>query len=173
MNSSHNPARLNLLVTKVAFFVLVVSGALSACAIGSVGTLAAKVERSGDVSVMDLYSAGLHLRTRPDDLGAHLGYSHRTYVFVSDDTLNPGWYFLRVPSPHRDAVAQDLMTAGIEYSVVAPLAGVTLGYSHSSLHARVPADESVYIEYAGIDTHVVRMRSCRKEEPCEITLPSP
>jgi hypothetical protein len=152
--------------------VLTVSAVLSACAIGNVGTLAAKVERNGDVSVLDLYSVGLHLRTRPDDFGAHLGYSHRTYVFVSDDTLNPGWYFLRVPSLRRDAVAQDLMTVGIEYSAVAPLAGFTLGYSHDRLHARVPADESVYIEYAGGDTRVVRLEYCREEEPCEITLPS-
>jgi hypothetical protein len=159
------------LAPKVAL-LLAVGAALSACAIGNVGTLAAKVERNGAVSVLDLYSAGLHLRTRPDDQGAHLGYSHRAYVFVSDDTVNPGWYFLQVPSPRRDAVAQDLMTVGIEFSTVAPLAGVTLGYSHNRLYARVTADESIYIGYAGSDTRVVSLQYCGKEEPCEITLPS-
>ena len=160
---------------RVAFKVglyLAVCVALSACAIGNVGTLAAKVERNGEVTILDLYSAGLHLRTRPDDLGAHFGYSRRTYVFVSDDTVDPGWYFLQVPSLHCDAVAQDLMTVGIEFSAVAPLSGVTLGYSHSRLHARVPVHESIYIEYAGTDTRVVRLEYCKEEDACEITQPS-
>lgn len=89
---------------------IAMSAVLSACAIGNFGSLAAKVAQNGDVSTLDLYSVGLHLRTRPDDLGAHLGYSHRTYTSVSDGTLDPGWYFLRVPSPHGEAVAQDLTT---------------------------------------------------------------
>lgn len=163
---------LNMHFAAKAALPLVVSVALSACAIGNVGTLAARVERTGNVSAVHLYSAGLHLRTRPDDSGAHLGYSHRTYVFVSDGTLLPGWYFLKVPSPQRDAVAQDLMTVGIEISTVAPLAGVTLGYSHSRLHARVPADESVYVEYDGTNTDVVKIQFCREEDACGITLPS-
>ena len=149
---------------------IAMSTALSACAIGNLGSLAAKVAKNGDVSTLDLYSVGLHLRTRPDDLGAHLGYSHRTYVFESDETPDPGWYFLVVPSPRRDAVAQDLTTIGIEVSTVAPLAGITLGYSHNSLYARIPADESVYVEYADANNRVIRLRYCREDEPCEISV---
>ena len=151
--------------------VLVATAGLSACAIGNIGTLAAKVERTGNVATVDMYSAGLHLRTRPDDSGVHLGYSHRTYVFVSESTLEPGWYIFKAPLPEREAVAQDLMTVGIELSTVAPTAGITLGYSHDRLHARVPVDESVYVQYDRNNTRVVKVEYC-KEGPCEITLPS-
>ncbi|WP_291982987.1 hypothetical protein [Candidatus Accumulibacter sp. ACC005] len=153
---------------KVAL-LLTFSGALSACAIGNVGTLAAKVEINGDACILDLYSAGLHLRTRPDDFGAHFGYSHRTYVFPADDTLRPGWYFLWFPATHHTALAQELMTIGLEISAVTPLAGVSLGYSHNTLSARLPSDESVYIEYAGNDVHVVSLQYCTEGKPCEIT----
>lgn len=152
--------------------VLLATVALSGCAIGNVGTLAAKVERTGNVSTVDMYSAGLHLRTRPDDSGAHLGYSHRRYVFFSDGTLEPGWYIFKAPLPDREAVAQDLMTVGIELSTVAPTAGITLGYSHNRLHARVPVDESVYLQYDRNNTRVVKVEYCKEEAPCEIILPS-
>jgi hypothetical protein len=181
--ANRNCVRIDLLILKLmaplnkrlAFKVallLAVSAGLIACAIGNVGTLVAKVERNGDTAVIELHSVGLHLRTRSDDLGGQFGYSRRTYVFVSDDTVDAGWYFLHVPSPQLDAVAQDLMTVGIEFSGVAPLAGITLGYSHNRLHARVSADESVYIEYAGSGTRVVSSQYCREEEPCEIAVPS-
>lgn len=144
---------------------------LSGCAVGNIGTLAARVELHSSVAALDLYSVGLHWRTRPDDLGAHLGYSRRTYVFAVDPALAAGWYFIRVPLPQTEAVAQDLLTIGIEFSAVAPLAGLTLGYSHGGLLARVPADESFYIAYAGSHRRVVGLRNCKEEEPCLISLP--
>ena len=151
--------------------VLLAAAVLNACAIGNVGTLAAKVEQTGKVTTVDMYSVGLHLRTRFDDLGTHLGYSHRRYVYVSESTLEPGWYIFKAPLPDREAVAQDLMTVGIELSTVAPVAGVTFGFSHNKLHARVPIDESVYIQYDRNNTRVVKVEYCNEEEPCEIITP--
>jgi hypothetical protein len=151
-------------------FPLAASVALSACAIGNVGTLAAKVEHHGGVTVLDLYSIGLHLRTRADDLGAHLGYSQRTYVFTDDGATASGWHFLVTPSPRRDALAQDLMTVGLELSALAPLAGVSLGYSRSRLYARVPADASICIQYSGAETRVVGLKQLSEGEPCEPSL---
>ena len=144
---------------------------LSGCAVGNIGTLAAKVELHSSTATLDLYSVGLHWRTRPDDLGGHLGYSRRTYVFAVDTTLAAGWHLIRVPLPQTEAVAQDLLTIGIEFSAVAPLAGLTLGYSHGGLMARVPADASIYIAYAGSNRRVVALRICKEEEPCELSLP--
>ncbi|MFQ3234972.1 MAG: hypothetical protein ACI9C4_000525 [Paraglaciecola sp.] len=145
---------------------------LNGCAIGNVGTLASKVERSGNVSTVDMYSIGLHLRTRSDDSGAHLGYSHRQYVFDSESTLQQGWYFFKAPLPEREAVAQDLMTIGVELSIVAPVAGITLGYCHNKLHTRTPVDGSVYVQFDRINTRVVNVQYCKEDEPCKIKLPS-
>ena len=150
--------------------ILLATVVLNACAIGNVGTLAAKIERAGNVSTVDMYSIGLHLRTRADDSGAHLGYSHRKYVFDSESTLEPGWYFFKAPLPDHEAVAQDLMTVGIELSTVAPVAGITFGYSHNRLHTRTPVDESVYVQYDN-NTRVVKVEYCKEEGPCEIKLP--
>ncbi len=151
--------------------VFVATVTLSACAIGNVGTLVAKVERTGNVSTIDMYSVGLHLRTRPDDSGAHLGYSHRKYVFDSGSTLELGWYFFNAPLPNREAIAQDLMTVGIELSTVAPVAGITLGYSHNKLYTRTQVDESVYVQYDSNNTRVVKVEYCKEDGPCEIKLP--
>ena len=152
--------------------VLMVTAALGACAIGNFGTLAARVERSGNMATVDMYSAGLHLRMRADDSGAHLGYSHRRYVFVSTGQLEPGWYIFRAPLPDREAMAQDLMTVGIELSTVAPTAGITLGYSHDTIRARVAVEESLYIQYDLDNTRVVKVDYCQEGGPCEIALPS-
>ncbi len=170
---SHIPEyRAFLCKTLAVVLVLLATLVLSGCAIGNVGTLAAKVERNGDVSTVDMYSIGLHLRTRSDDSGAHLGYSHRKYVFDSESTLERGWYFFKSPLPDREAVAQDLMTVGIELSIVAPVAGITFGYCHNKIHTRTPVDESVYVQFDRIDTRVVKVKYCKKDETCKINLPS-
>lgn len=140
--------------------------ASSGCAVGSFGTLAANVERRDALSVMSVYAVGLHVRTRADDRGAHFGYSRRVYAFPADDTLQPGWYFLRVPSPDRSAFAQNLMTFGIDISVAAPDAGLSLGYSHTRLLARVPLDACVVIGYAGAGLGIARIQTFAEDAAC-------
>jgi len=170
---SHNPHlagamgsiwyRLGMLIASAA--------TLSSCAIGNVGTLAAKLEQCGDLSVLSVFSAGIHLRTHPDDFGADLGYSRRRYTFVSDVAPSEGWYFFRLPSPDLHTIAQDLTTFGIEIAAVTPIKGIALGYSHNLLLARVPADESVYIEYSGSERRVVKFNYFGKEYSCRLELP--
>lgn len=140
--------------------------ALGACAVGGMGTLAAQVQQRDALSVLTVHSIGLHLRTREDDRGAHLGYSARTYAFGGDAALEPGWYFLSVPSPGRSAIAQDLMTFGMEVSTVNPLAGFTLGYAHNRLHARVPGDASLLIEYRGSNLRIDKLQICQENIEC-------
>lgn len=142
-----------------------ICAALSGCAVGSVGTLVANVERRDTASVLSVYSVGLHLRTRPDDPGAHIGYSKRTYVFIADGTLAPGWYFLSVPSPARSALAQDLTTIGVDLSPAAPTAGLSLGYVHTRLLARVPWNACVLIEYFGSEMRINKLQTC-EENTC-------
>ena len=117
-----------------------------------------------------MYSIGLHLRTRSDDAGAHLGYSHRKYVFESQSTLEQGWYIFKTPLPDREAIGQDLMTFGIELSIIAPLEGITFGYSRNQLYTRIPIDRSVYVQFDSNNTRVEKVKYCNEDEPCEIEL---
>lgn len=136
---------------------------LSGCAIGSVGTVAADIRRYETLSVMSVYSVGLHVRTRADDPGAHFGYSKRVYVFAADDSLPLGWYFISVPSPVGAAFALDLRTAGVEVSLAAPEAGFALGYVHTRLHARLPSDSCTLIKYLGPDLRIDKFTTCAED----------
>jgi hypothetical protein len=142
--------------------------ALAGCAVGPVGTLAAQVQHDGSVTTLAVYSLGLHLRTRSDDLGAHLGLARRISVFADDTALRAGWYLFKVPSPPQAALAQDLLTLGLDLSAQAPLAGLSLGYNRSRLHARVPADASVSIQFSRADRRVVHIGTCSDTTPCEL-----
>lgn len=143
---------------------------LSGCAVGNVGTLAANVERHDAVSVLSVYSVGLHLRTRGDDPGAHFGVSKRSHVFVGDDMPTPGWYFFRVPSPAREALAQDLTTFGVDLSTTAPAAGISLGYVHTRLIARVPSSADMLIEFVGHDLRIEKVKTCEENTACTLLL---
>ena len=142
--------------------------ALSSCAVGNFGILAANVQRRDNVSVLSVFSVGLHVRTRGDDPGAHFGYSRRSYAFAADDTLMPGWYFLSVPSPARPAFAQDLMTIGVEVSSAAPEAGFTLGYARTRLLARLPLEASVFIGYVGSDQLIDKFQIYSEDTVCAV-----
>jgi hypothetical protein len=144
----------------------VVSATVSGCAVGNVGTVAAHVQRGPTVSIVSVYSIGLHLRTQADDAGAHLGFSRRTHVFAADNELQPGWHFLRVPSPAHRAIAHDVTTLGLDLSTGMPAPGIALGYHRSRLLASVPADACVRIDYAGADLRIARIQHCSEVLPC-------
>lgn len=139
---------------------------LGGCAVGSVGALAANIERRDTVAVMSVYSVGLHARTRTEDPGVHLGYSKRVYVFAADDSIMPGWHFLNVPSPASSAFALDSLTIGLDVSLAAPQAGISLGQTHTRLHARMPSDACVLIEYLGPDVRIDKHRACAEDSRC-------
>lgn len=151
-------------LARVAVLVAASNG-LCGCAVGRFGTLAAHVQQRGDVSDVEVYSVGLHLRARAGDPGAHLGFSKRTYTFAADDMPAPGWYFLRVPLPERAAVAQNLMTVGIDVATGAPAAGLSIGYVHTQLFARVPLDASVQIRF-GPGLRIDRLSTLTETPPC-------
>ena len=161
------PARLRLCVCTGLWL------ALGGCAVGRVGTLAAQVHRDGDVTTVVVYSAGLHLRTSTDDLGAHLGLSRRTSVYAEDAATRTGWHLFVAPASSQPAVAQDLVCLGIDLSVQPPAPGLTLGYNRTRLHARLPADASVFIGYAGADRRVALIKHCSETTPCKLTTRAP
>ncbi|MEO8314206.1 MAG: hypothetical protein ABI645_05370 [Pseudomonadota bacterium] len=143
---------------------------LTGCALGNVGTLTANVERHDEVSVLSIYSVGLHLRSSADDPGAHFGFSKRSHVFVGDEALVPGWYFFRVPSPAGGALAQDLTTFGVDLSMTEPAAGISLGYVHTRLIARVPSNADMLIEFVGQDLRIEKMKTCEENTACTLPL---
>jgi len=128
------------------------------CAVGNIGTLAAKVQYLAGAHSIELHALGLHVRTRADDAGAQFGYSIRRYVFLDSAKVEDGWYFFRVPLPDMESTAQDLKTFGIEASTVAPEAGISIGYQHTVLYARVQPWASFYLQYQGSASNLIRIR---------------
>jgi len=152
------------LLARVALLVAASSG-LSGCAVGRVGVLAAHVQQRGEVSEVEVYSVGLHLRARADDPGGHLGFSKRTYTFAADDMPVPGWYFLRVPLPECAAIAQDLVTFGIDLTSAGPVGGLSVGYVHTQFFARVPLDSSILIQF-GRGLRIDRLSTLTERPQC-------
>ena len=147
-------------------------GAFGGCAVGGVGTLLAHVEPREMVSVLSIYSLGIHLRQRDDDPGVHVGYSRRSYTFAGRMDATPGWHVMSVPAPTDSAIAQDLLTIGLDVTATAPEAGLTLGYLHTRLLARMPVDGDQVIEYAGTNLRIHPLPACSKDTPCATPLPS-
>jgi len=139
---------------------------MAGCAVGGVGTVAAHVQQRASVTIVSIYSLGVHWRNWDDDPGAHVGYSKRTYTFATAAGMSPGWHFLKVPLPDGRSVAQDLVTLGLEWSTQAPATGLTLGYARTRVLARVPIDASVLIEYEDTDLNVGRLIICSEDDEC-------
>ena len=114
---------------------------------GSVGTIAGKVSHDNGTSHIELYSIGMHLRTRTDDLGAHLGFSERHYYFFEDKELKSGFYVFFVPFPKSESIAQKLTTYGLDISLAQAEPGISMGFQETFLKARVFPWSSFYLEY--------------------------
>ena len=149
----------------IATAVLAV-GCVSGCAVGNFGTIGARVEDFSGGQIIEMHAVGLHLRIRLDDAGGGLGYSSRTYVF-GDTSLVPGWHFFHVPLPNAEAVALARRSLGVEISTVEPVSGLTIGYEHTRLRARVPADSSIYLEYDESASDIVKYVQCKGRAPCD------
>ena len=139
---------------------------LSGCAIGNFGTLGARVQDFSGGQVIELHIVGLHLRTRLHDAGIGLGYAKRRYAFANS-SLKPGWYLFYVPVPDREPFAIDGRSFGMEFSTLGSASGLTIGYEHSGLRGRISADSSVYLEYDGSASKIIRYVQCG-ENPCDL-----
>lgn len=149
----------------IATAVLAVS-CVSGCAVGNFGTIGARVKDFSGGQIVEMHVVGLHLRTRLDDAGGGFGYSGRTYVF-NDTSLTSGSHFFHVPLPHTEAVALARRSLGVEISTVEPVSGLTIGYEHTRLRARVPTDSSVYLEYNESASDIVEYIQCKGHIPCD------
>jgi hypothetical protein len=175
MNSKrriHTPPNIGWRQWGAAAPLVVLCTALSGCAVGSFGTLAANIQRRDTLTVLSVYSLGLHVRTRSDDPGANFGFSKRVYAFPADDELRPGWYFLSVPSPTARAFAQDLLTVGLDLSLAAPEPSVSVGYVFTRIFAEVPLDACVLIEYSGSDLRIDHFQTCAEDTVCALPYPT-
>ncbi len=122
--------------------------AIVGCAVGNIGTLAGKVSHFEGTSLIELYSIGLHIRTRSDDSGLHFGFSERDYYLLENNKkIQGGWYLFCVPFPNSESVAQNLTTYGMDISLMSPESGISLGYQQTIFHYRVSPWSSFYIEY--------------------------
>lgn len=158
----------NLMIRRTVASGLVMCVAIGAngCAVGRYGTVAAHVTHLHDATQLAVHSLGLHLRTRNDDSGVHIGYAQRIYVFPAIENLSAGWHFLVVPLPEQDSFAQDLSTYGVDLMLSAPDRSLSLGYARTQLLSRVPWNADVLIEYANPGLRAVTIKTCSEMTPC-------
>lgn len=71
-----------------AVAVAAVSGPLQGCAVDTPGTLVSRATRADSAVVVDLYTLGVHLRTRSEDRGLTNGLGRRSYVVAVEDAGN-------------------------------------------------------------------------------------
>lgn len=126
-------------------FILLLIITLNGCAIGNIGALVAKVQKSGNVQIVNLHVIGLHFRKRMDDTGAQIGYSKRRYIFSDEVQIEPGVYFFHVPLPNIESIGQDFISFGIDISTTSPDQGINFGYQHKALYVRIDPWESYFI----------------------------
>lgn len=131
---------------KLYLFLFSLIPVVLGCAVGNKGMIAGKVSHYEGTSLMELYSIGLHARTRTDDSGIHLGFSKRDYYFFNED-IQSGWYLFNVPFQNSESVAQSLKTYGIDISFTPPESGISVGYQQTVFQARVSPWSSFHIEY--------------------------
>lgn len=139
---------------------------VSGCALGNVGMIGAHIQDFTGGQTVEIHVAGFHLRTRSDDAGASLGYTRRTYVFGAATSLPTGWHFFHIPLPSIDVIALDKHSLGVDISSVEPFQGLTIGYDHTQLRARVRIDSSIYLEYGGPTSVVVKHVQCKEHDQC-------
>lgn len=161
---------INYILAKFVFAIslaVCVATVSSGCSVGRYGTVAAHVTHLRGATHLSVHSLGLHLRTRDDDAGVHIGYAQRIYVFPSIENVAAGWHFLVVPFPEKESFAQDLRTYGVDLLLSAPDLSLSLGYTRTQLLARIPLNADILIEYANPGSHVVAITTtCSERTPC-------
>jgi len=153
-----------------ALSVAAAFGLLGGCAVDTVGILASRVTPADSAVVIDLYTVGAHLRTRPGDRGLTMGLARRSYVFAAEDAGNfsPGWHLVWAPMPPVVAVAQHVASLGLEARAGPVDYGLTLGLRVATVIAQVPrgADMALALDYTPSHPERTRLRVCREFETC-------
>lgn len=143
---------------------------LSGCAVQNVGFLAAEVTKAKGSTVVDVYSVGVHLRTRNDDPGLTIGAARRSYVFADTEAIEfrPGWHYFVAPLSNVQAVALDTRAVGIEIRAGAPDLSLTVGLSADTILAQVPRDSSVIsrLSYAPNSPSSTNLEYCDEDGRC-------
>lgn len=113
--------------TILAFYMLLITPALSSCAINNFGTTATKITKGDGAIVYENFTPGLHIRPLPNDLGLSLGYTERTCITEnSKETPTTGWHYFYTPFP-KSCIATDTSTIGIELRLGSPDYSITIG----------------------------------------------
>ena len=144
--------------------------ALSGCSIDGYGLIAASVVQADGAYVVQTYSLGANVRTRADDAGASLGASKRSYVFplASSEKLAAGWHWLWISLPSRSSLIQRAETIGVDLRSMFPGPSVDVGYSETTILARVDNDLSatMRLTYRSGAPELTRLQYCEGPKPC-------
>ena len=152
--------------------VVAVGLATTGCAYNAVGFVAANVTKTADAVVVDAYSVGAYLRTRPDNPGVSVGYSRHTYLFTRDELPDaaPGWHYWSIPLGATAHVI-DSRVAGLDVRATQRETSVALGYAATTVMAQIPSNDSVIlaVDYTPDRpelTRLVYQKEGENEKPC-------
>src|SRR6185437_8668676 len=152
--------------------VVAVGLAATGCAYNNVGFVAANVTETADAVVVDTYSIGAYLRTRPDDPGVSVGYSRHSYLFTRDELPDaaPGWHYWSIPLGATAHVI-DSRVAGLDVRATQRETSVAFGYAATTVMAQIPKDDSVImaVDYSPDRpelTRLVYQKEGENAKPC-------
>jgi hypothetical protein len=142
----------------------------SGCAVDGFGAVAARATAADEAVVIDIYTIGAQLRTRPDDAGLGVGWARRSYVFDAAEArgVAPGWHYFSAPLPRWRAAATYGTQLGLDLDRDVDRVGITLGLRSRAAIAPVPSDQAAVVEldFRPSAPERTRLRSCFGEEEC-------
>jgi hypothetical protein len=155
-----------------ALIALAFAFAASGCAVDNRGAVIGRITHADGALVADLYSVGIHLKTRAGDAGLVLGYSRTSYVFarsMDDAQIAENWHTFAVPLPAASPKVLHLESAGVSAHRNHGLIGLTVGYRAYTILARAHAasHEGLSVTYRPDQPSHTRMRNCEGSKPCK------
>ncbi len=131
---------------------------LGGCSFNGYGIVAVEVERADGALLYTHHAPGLQIRTRPDDVGASLGFTRRACIgLLGANSPASGWYFgFAPPSPH--CYASDRTTWGGELRVAPPDLSLGIGLRQTVVLAQVEYTENVDYELSYDSQHTPATR---------------
>ncbi len=168
--SPSQPQRHNF---RVLLLVLLALFSLTGCVSNNTGTLIAKVEPQGHVTLITIYGIGLMLNQDPLDQSIGFGLNRRTYNFASTH-LEEGWHALHLTLPTTTAFAKSSLHFGVEVYSRQPHTQLTLGVENRKIHAQVSATDSVLLLYqSGKTIRLDKIINCEEARTCSYSEQSP
>jgi hypothetical protein len=122
----------------------------SGCAVGNYGMLLARYTYTDSAVVIDVYSAGIHVRPTGADQGATAGYRRASYIFVRNDggtqPSTSTWRWFRTPWPSASPIIRASTSWGVEIQITPEISRLVLGYLDQMITVGPGSHESKVVQ---------------------------